>query len=55
MERKMTKEKTEYENLIGEKVETGTFSLEELTGETLVEVASEDWKDHWKRLLLFHI
>ncbi len=44
----MTKEKTEYENLIGEKVETGTFSLEELTGETLVEVASEDWKDHWK-------
>ena len=44
----MTKEKTEYDNLIGEKVETGTFSLEELTGETLVEVASEDWKDHWK-------
>ena len=44
----MTKESKEYENLIGEKVETGTFSLEELTGEKLVEVASEDWKDHWK-------
>jgi len=44
----MTKETKEYDNLIGEKVETGTFSLEELTGEKLVEVASENWQDHWK-------
>ena len=42
------KEKSQYENLIGEKVETGDFSLEELTGEKLVEVASENWQDHWK-------
>jgi len=44
----MTKESKEYENLIGQKVEKGDFSLEELTGEKLVEVASENWKDHWK-------
>jgi hypothetical protein len=44
----MTKESKEYENLIGQKVETGDFSLEELTGEKIVEVASENWKDHWK-------
>ena len=42
------KEKSEYENLIGQKVETGDFSLEELTGEKLVDVASENWQDHWK-------
>ena len=41
-------EEEKYENLIGEKVDTGDFSLEELTGETLVEVASENWEDHWK-------
>jgi len=44
----MTKESKEYENLIGKKVETGDFSLEELTGEKIVEVASENWEDHWK-------
>ena len=44
----MTKESKEYENLIGQKVETGDFSLEELTGEKIVEVASENWEDHWK-------
>ena len=41
-------EEEKYENLIGEKVETGDFSLEDLTGEKLVEVASENWEDHWK-------
>ena len=41
-------EEEKYDNLIGEKVETGDFSLEDLTGEKLVEVASENWKDHWK-------
>ena len=35
----MVKETGEYENLIGQKVEKGDFSLEELTGEKLVEVA----------------
>jgi hypothetical protein len=44
----MSKESSEYENLIGQKVETGDFSLEELVGEKIVEVASEDWRDHWK-------
>ena len=44
----MTKESKEYENLIGEKVEYGDFSLEELTGEKIVATVSEDWKDHWK-------
>jgi len=41
-------EEEKYENLIGEKVETGDFSLEDLTGEKLVNVASENWEDHWK-------
>jgi hypothetical protein len=49
----MTKESSEYENLIGQKVESGDFSLEELTGEKIVEVASEDWKDHWKGMPAF--
>ncbi len=44
----MTKESKEYENLIGQKVEKGDFSLEDLTGEKLVDVASENWKDHWQ-------
>ena len=46
-------EKTKYDNLIGKKVEKGDFSLEELTGEKLVDVASEDPKDHWKGMPAF--
>jgi hypothetical protein len=44
----MTKESKAYDNLVGQKVESGDFSLEELTGEKIVEAASENWKDHWK-------
>jgi hypothetical protein len=46
----MTKESKEYENLIGEKVDTSTATLEDLLGETIVETVSEDPKDHWKGL-----
>lgn len=42
----MSEEK--YENLIGEKVEKGDHSLEDLLGETIVETVSENTKDHWK-------
>ncbi len=46
----MTKESKAYENLIGEKVDTSTATLEDLLGETIVETVSEDPKDHWKGL-----
>ena len=43
----MTKESTEYQNLIGEKVDATPATLEDLIGEQLVEVSTFDWKDHW--------
>ena len=44
----MTKESTEYQNLIGEKVDATPSTLEDLLGEQLVEVSTFDWQDHWQ-------
>ena len=44
----MSKESTEYQNLIGEKVDTSPSSLEDIAGEGLTANTSQDWKDHWK-------
>ena len=44
----MTKESAKYENLVGEKVDTTPSTLEDLLGEQLVEVTTQNWEDHWK-------
>lgn len=44
----MTKESTEYQNLIGEKVDTTPVTLEDLVGGDLVNVTTQNWEDHWQ-------
>ena len=41
-------EEQEYENLIGEKVEAGDASFDELFGADITTTVSQNWKDHWK-------
>ena len=41
-------EEQEYENLIGEKIEAGDASFDELFGADITTTVSQNWKDHWK-------
>ena len=41
-------EEEKYENLIGEKVEAGDASFDELFGADITTTVSQNWKDHWK-------
>ena len=41
-------EEEKYENLIGEKVEAGDASFDELFGADIATTGKDNWKDHWK-------
>ena len=43
----MTKESKDYENLVGEKIDTTPSNLEDIVGEQLVSVTNQIWEDHW--------
>ena len=46
-------EEEKYENLIGEKVEAGDASFDELFGADITTTVSQNWKDHWKGMPAF--
>ena len=44
----MVSKDSEYENLVGERVEVGSVNLEDITGEKLVDTTNQIWEDHWQ-------